>query len=95
MQDLFYTFSAMLRLREKFEDIAANLAIDVTFNYANKAEANVAAHTQLLEEKPTINLVEIETGVFSLNPLTDSFREKYPQTAIQFLALSKFYFKQI
>lgn len=90
MQDLFYIFNPMLRLREKFEAIAANLAVDVVFNYANRAEANAAAHTQPLESMPLINLVEIESGVFSLNPVTDSFKERYPQTAVQFLALSKF-----
>lgn len=65
------------------------MGVDVTFKYANKYEQNTDAHHQKLETKPTVLLVEIESGLFALNTM-GGFRERYPQVEVNFLELSEF-----
>ena len=81
----------MLRIREKLQAIVEQInasGTPATFNYANARQQNYDANSQPLKDTPTINVIQIESGVFSMTPATGSFKEKYPTVQLQFLKLS-------
>lgn len=85
-----HTFTRMLRVREKLYSIVLAMSKEVHFSYANVRQFNNDVNSKDMELKPVINVVELESGMFALNPNFGSFRERYPATQIQFLDISEF-----